>query len=60
MGVPFEEPQLLVPSLSRNKTYSVVIRYAEPDENYTDEPEKVRYIKTTDNYDFGVENPIRT
>ena len=56
-GGPFEEPQLLVPSLSRNKTYNVVIRYAEPDENYTDEPEKVRYIKTEDNYDFGVANP---
>ena len=56
-GGPFQEPQMLVPDLKRNKTYNVVIRYAEPDAEFNSEPEPKRYIRTEKTYDFGT-NPM--
>jgi len=52
-GGPFKIPQLLVPELQRNKTYNVTIRYAEPDEQVTQEDDPPRYVRTEKTYDFG-------
>ena len=52
-GGPFKIPQLLVPELQRNKTYNVTIRYAEPDEQATQEDDPPRYVRTEKTYDFG-------